>query len=292
MKNSRFTFVSILGYGDALISLQLLQQASPLPAPLQIAGTGIAQEVQSTIIGSKFPLIEIVPDHAALFRLRKAGLRQSLHELLIFRKWAESALGPDDLVIFEKSDPRNHLILGRCNARTVAPKRMISSYVDRQRMLEGLTGRGLELPDCAQPKSAPRSVLINPSARAAERELSPAVMRNLLELFRRRGMRVSITDPDSRFAGAKEQFDRYYGRLKLPAVTALLREHDLYVGPDSFFIHLAYYLRVPFITLVPSTDFNFYFAPPGSMRLRNFIAMSQTHDQAQLAKAISTFVGW
>lgn len=292
MKTTRYTYVSILGYGDALISLQLLQKTSPFPAPLQIAGTHITQEVQSTIVGSTYPLVEVLPDHAAFFRARKARLHQSIRELLAVRKWAESTLGPDDMVLFEKPDPRNSLMLGRCKAHMVAPKRSTSIYIDRQRMLQELTGCNFALPDCMQPLAAPSSVLINPSSRVFEKEFSSTVLRNLLNIFRRRGMSISITDPDSKFVDIEDQFDQYYGRLKLPEAIRVMREHDLYIGPDSFFIHLAYYLRVPFIALVPNANFNFYFAPPGSIRLRNFISMPKADDLAHLTDAIGAFVGW
>ncbi len=292
MSTIRHTYVSVLGYGDALISLQLLQQTAASAVPLLIAGTSVTQEIQSKIVGTDIAVARVLPGHAAFFRIRYAGLRQSLQEILAFRAWAEATLTADDIVLFEKPDVRNRLILGRCRARRVEPQVTDSSYLDRKRMIEQVTGCELALPDCAQPAQAPRSVLINPSAAALHREIALPVMHNLITLFRQHGLRISITDPDGKFLGNRELFDEYHGRLDLTAAAALVRNHDVYVGPDSFFIHLAYYLRVPFIALVPTVDFNFYFAPPASKRLRNFVAMPDTHHPDKLSRAVGAFLGW
>ena len=291
MSKSRYTFASILGYGDALISLQLLQQASPFPAPLRIAGTAITQDVQ-TAIKTDLSVTRVLPDHAAFFRIRAAGFRRCVEDIRAFRRWSESALSRDDSVLFEKRDFRNHLILGRCGARIIEPETTDSSYVDRKNMIERVTGRKLVLADCHRPAAGVRSVLINPSARARHREIPTDVMQNLVTIFRRRGIRVSITDPAKQFADISSLFDQYLGRLDLADAMALMRGHDLHIGPDSFFIHVAYYLRVPFFTILPWLDFDFYFAPPGSKGLGNFIALPVARDPSKLELALGNFLGW
>jgi hypothetical protein len=290
--SGRLIYVSVQGYGDALISLQLLQRAGALPAPLLILGSTQTVQVQDCVLRSKFEIVELFAGHARFYKLRTAGLRAVFSDLRLFRRWIAENLRADDRLLFEKRDWRNRLLSGALGRHAVAPAHTGSVYIDRKRMIEALTGRAIELPRCVRPPRPPVSALINPSAGAPEREIGHGALRSLTSLLRRRQCRVTLVDPDGRFAHDAASFDEYHGRIALIDAAALLRRHDLYVGPDSFFIHLAYHCQVPFFAVLPHKEFAFDFAPPGSREARNFIALDEVVDGGALERRLGDFLGW
>lgn len=292
MRGGRLIYVSVMGYGDALISLQLLQRASPLPVPLLVVGSANTTQVQDHVLGSRFTIAELFPAHSRLYQARTAGIGAMLSDLRRFRAWMSENLRPDDRLLFEKRDWRNQMIGGAAGQRALVPAGTGSAYFDRKRMIEAATGRAIELPSCKRLPRAPTSVLINPSAGAPQREIGAAAMHRLVELLQRRQCRVTVIDPAGRFASAASNFDEYHRRLVLTEATALLRRHDLYIGPDSFFVHLAYYCEVPFFTLLPRRDFVFDFAPPGSRELGNFIGLDEVLAGSTLEQRLGAFAGW
>lgn len=278
--------VSVLGYGDALITLALARQAAPQLRGLELVGTPITRRVLHEILEwPELPFTELLPDHAAFFRLREAGLTAGLRELARCRRWARTTLRPDDRLLLEKSDLRNRFAFGAGPATLLQPPRALPTYAARATLWGRAAGVDLVLAE-SRFVAPPRRVLVNPAARAPHRTLGIDAVQNLVRVFAEGGAAVTLIDPEGRFAAARTEFAQYVGRVSLREATSLMRAHDLYVGPDSFFIHLAYYCGLPFLAVLPQAGFDFRFAPPGTERLGHTLTLAQAADPQALREVL------
>jgi ADP-heptose:LPS heptosyltransferase len=66
-----------------------------------------------------------------------------------------------------------------------------------------------------------------------------------------------------------------------------MRAADLYVGADSFFLHLAYHFDVPMFAIVPSETA--YFAPPGLAAAGGVLSLAQAAEQRVMLRALTRY---
>jgi hypothetical protein len=287
--NKRLNYVSILGFGDALVSLSMLQQVFPEPQQIRILGSSITAQIQTAIVGSQYELVEITQAHAKTFSIRTSGLGDILNEVYQVRRWSRQKLSGRDVVFFESPSLRNKILFSGMGTKLISPQRTDSAYRDRAKMLESYTGKSIYFPDCPLPEKRPESVLINPSARDPARAISLPVLHNLRTYFQDRNVNIALMDPGATYQTLATQFDEYYGPSDLATAAANLRRHQLYIGPDSLFTHLAYYYRIPSLTLV-NVNPDFYFAPPGTKQQGNYFSEADLLDAMQLPAKLDRFL--
>ena len=115
-----------------------------------------------------------------------------------------------------------------------------------------------------------------------------AAIDSILHMVTEFGTEVCLIDVDGRYAVLQSRIHTYLRRPSLNDAVMALREADRYIGPDSFFMHLAYYFRIPFLAFFRPTDM--YFAPPGMLKQGNYITFSDAAHKDQLRRKLRTFL--
>ncbi|MGH8461591.1 MAG: glycosyltransferase family 9 protein [Stenotrophobium sp.] len=277
--------ISAMGYGDCLITLSLLERLGPVEREYEIVGTAVTARI-SALLNRPLPVVELLPDKAAFYTVKEDGPWKALQDWFSVNRSLRRLSRSGDIFAFERRDLRN---------RSVKPLRCVGVYApqthcaynDRQTLVRELFGHAPEWTPAASPQNAVRSVVINPCARYRHKWLTPEILKNLMEIAAQRGWSVTVLDP----CGSHAQFSghaRYIARPALADAAAILKSSDLYIGPDSFFIHLAYYYRVPlFGIFVPQ---NHDFQVPGMAQLGNCMNLDAAADRTALERTLSAFL--
>lgn len=281
-------YLAVRAYGDCLISLCLLQGVSET-AHVRILGTPATTRIAGLLGLRRFPITEILPEVAAFYDIRVRGPRHALRDLLVVRTRLGALLGPDDTLILEHRDWRSRWLLPTGHGRYCEPPRGRSIYADRHALLSSLFGALPALqPSRPIPHEAARWVL-NPGARQPFKALPGAVVESVLAAAAARGARITLLDPAREHAAVAARADEYVPGPTLERAVELLRGADAYIGPDSLFLHLAYFLRVPLFGIPPTPAP--YFAPPGMLQSGSFLPIADARDSARLIAALDTAAG-
>lgn len=278
--------VSTLAYGDCLITLSLLERLNPAAPDFQILGTTITSEV-SALLHTPLPVTELLKDRAAFYAITEYGPGKACLDFFSLRAALKQRCDRNDILAFERNDLRTRAVkpLG---IRAILPPQTHHAYFDRQALVRQLFDTAPEWEAMVKPRAAIRSVLINPCARFGNRWLSPEIVENLIAIATQNHWALALLDPCGRYADYRHQVARYEHQTTLADAAALLQASDLYVGPDSFFIHLAYYYRVPL--------FGIYFAhyhdflAPGMAELGNFTDFESARNRQHLEEKLMTFL--
>jgi hypothetical protein len=272
---------SILGYGDSLISLSLLERAAG--AGVRVLGSGVTQSV-SGLLRNPVALDKLLfDDVAAFYVLKERGPLAAARDLLRFRRWARRTLTGADTLILENNDRRNRWIVPAGGCTVIEVPRSTTAYQDREAALWPFLG-AQPWPLAAVQGAVARRLLINPSARAHTRVLPMHIVAKALRAAAEVGAEVCLIDVDGGFAKLRAQVKTYLRAPPLAAAAAALREADRYFGPDSFFMHLAYYHRVPQLALFHPE--NIYFMPPGMKEQGQYLYFSEAADSKRLGEKL------
>lgn len=256
--------ISLLGYGDNLITGSILENKLTDPKILRIVGSGVTQRVWSLLkkpINVDTILFDEVP---AIYTLRERGLLAALRDASVFRSWANKTLTDNDTVIFESaSSYRNQWLLGKNICRRAETHRVTNAYTDRALVIGNIVGSHVWI-DAEPPCNVANEILINPNARSKDRTISPQVVGQIITSAKSININVSLIDIHGNLAAYSAQVNHYILNPTLDEAVIALRRVDRYIGPDSFFMHLAYYYRIPQLALFWKRDV--YFQPPGLMK--------------------------
>jgi hypothetical protein len=275
-------YLSLLSLGDNLISLQLLRMLGPRAGDVVLVGTGLTYKVAELIGPAPCAFEQALPDVAAFYDLRRAGPRRALRDLRQVRRALRRFTAPPVSALFEKRDWRNPWIVPP-PIRRVEPEVGVSIYHDRRDMLIRAVGPLPELPSCRRPGRV-RTLTVNPAARQSFKALPRAVLEAILAYTQAHDIRVCLLDPEESCAWARRRVHRYEARPSLTQAVEQLRAADLYVGADSFFLHLAYHYAVPFFALPPKPAP--YFAPPGMIEQGHWLVLDEARVPAKLFAAL------
>jgi len=231
-----------------------------------------------------FPLSNIIfGDLAAFYAIRQRGIGAAVREIIAFRKWAATTLSAKDILILESSLPQNLLLIPRRTCPVLQVARVRSAYEDRERVLQPYLGE-LPFAPCVKPGRRARRVLINPSARARSRNIPIEAVAAAIRIAAEASAEVCLIDVDGRYDELRPRVHDYMARPTLTDAAKKLRDVDAYIGPDSFFMHLAYYFRVPFLAFFWPN--NIYFAPPGMLAQGNFVLFPNARNESELSSKV------
>ena len=279
--------VSLMGYGDSLITLSLIERAADA-GKVRVLGSGVTEAVSALMRGPS-PAIEVLLSSTASFYVvGEKGYAAAMSDALEFRRWARSTLREGDTLVFEKSGHRHRILtLGLpCNA--VQIPRDSTAYRDREARLRPYLG-AQTWPASASANAAARSVLINPAARAEARMLPLAMIEAAVRLASEAGAEVSLIDMDGRYEALRPRVTNYLRSPPLNESAAALRAADRYLGPDSFFMHLAYYFAVPQLAVFHPEDV--YFAPPGLFEQNQYLFFGDAQNPRNLHAKLRRLMG-
>jgi hypothetical protein len=276
---------SILGYGDCLISLSLLEGRDA--APVQVVGSAVVRQV-APLLRQPPPAAELdLPGHAAFYLMRSASPLAAWRDFRSFRRWSTRTLKPGDTLILEKPDRRNRFLVPR-GCRVVDVPRTGAAYTDRAAVLAPHTGPR-ELAPAPPPLGRPRSLLINPGARMRFRMLPPTVVEEALRMAAGAGVATTLVDFEGGYAGLAPLAQAYLRAPPLAESAAALRRSDRFLGTDSFFMHLAYYYRIPQLAFFHTADT--YFTPPGLAEAGGRCFFHEVDDSERLRAALGRLLG-
>jgi hypothetical protein len=279
-------FLSLLGYGDCLITLSLLEQQDRADSTCTVIGTALTARVLSLLERSPVPVVTLLPDMAAFYAIRTNSLARIVSDVLTVRSWTCS-LTTDDVVVLENSDWRNRLLgIGRAG-RVIDVPRRVGAYFDRASAFSALGGT-VSLPSCAQPVDKARRLVLNPSARHRSRFLPPVVIEEALLAAKDAGVSVCLIDTEGTLGEWRRLVADYLVAPTLAESAAQLRAADRYLGTDSFFMHLAYYRRIPFLAFFHQA--NRYFAPPGMLETGNFMYFTDARSVLKVREKLVWFL--
>jgi hypothetical protein len=275
-----------MAYGDNLITLSQLEHRRR-DGDWRILGTGVTRQV-SSILRTPLDVIEILPDKAAFNSIKEYGIVAAARDFISVASDLREFSKMGDTLVFERRDVRNTLLTPR-GRHMICPVRKDNAYHDRGVMVEKIFGRMRPWPHATIPQGRIRRVAINPCARYSHRRLSSATMDNVIRLCQERDWGLTVIDPCGQYETYAGRVEQYVRGPALPEAVTLLRQSDLYLGPDSFFMHLAYYFAMPHFGFFYLD--NLYFMTPGMEEQGNWITFNNAQKYTRLAEAVDRYVG-
>jgi ADP-heptose:LPS heptosyltransferase len=252
--------ISLLSYGDNLISLTLLSRLRDR------SGIGIVGSAHTAQIAGFFPGLDIpvsvefdsVP---AFYDMRRRGIVAAARDAVTFRQRMARRIRPGDSLILEHDDVRSRALLRFPGVTLFEPKRGANVYEDRRSLLQTVFDQSIPLEPARGLSASPRRVTINPASRIREKSVPSRILAVLVSSLKARDVYVQLIDPEREHGTLTNRVDGYHINTSLDEAVALVRQSDLYIGADSLMMHFAYYCATPAIVLFNET--NLYFAPPG-----------------------------
>jgi len=280
--------ISLLGYGDNLITGSILESKDAESAGLRVVGSAITQKVWRLLRRPIQPNVILYDESPGFYTLKESGLVAAIHDANSFRAWARKSLSRNDSIIFEKSAHLRHqwLLQGVGCAR-IEVHRSMNAYTDRSDVLSNYIGThtwNLAVRPCG----AATSIFINPSARSMDRTLSPQIVETIVAVANDENIKVTLVDTHNNLWKYKEKVHRYILNPSLDEAVSALQHVDRYIGPDSFFMHLAYYLRIPQLALFWKNDV--YFQPPGLLNQSGIYYFDDLSNIVHFKRKLQTFI--
>ncbi|MCH4600727.1 glycosyltransferase family 9 protein, partial [Helicobacter pylori] len=230
----------LLALGDNLITLSLLKEiAFKQQQPLKILGTRLTLKIAKLLECEKhFEIIPVFENIPAFYDLKKQGVFLAMKDFL----WLLKALKKHKIkhLILEKQDFRSFL-LAKFVSITTPNKEIKNIYQNRQELFSQIYGHVFDNPSYPMSVKNPKKILINPFTRSIDRSIPLEHLQIVLKLLK--PFCVTLLDFEERYAFLKDEVAHYRAKTSLEEVKSLILESDLYIGGDSFLIHLAYYLK-------------------------------------------------
>ena len=234
-------YLSLLAFGDNLISLSLLQR---LDADVYILGTKHTKDIAQllNIQNDKFHIKVVFEDIPAFYDIKRQGILQAIKDLARFIMFVKDNKIKE--LVFEKKDFRAYVI---CFFTQATPYFSVSStsnvYERRKELIEKVYGKEVTLSVYKFKILNPKIILINPLTRSEARNIKKEHLKNILEFLNLYEYEIYLIDIEKRYEDLKMNVKYYLTDTTLQDIRSLLLKSDFYIGGDSFLIHLAYYLK-------------------------------------------------
>ncbi|MFO1433602.1 MAG: hypothetical protein U1F76_26485 [Candidatus Competibacteraceae bacterium] len=268
----------LAGFGDCLISLYFLSQIPPERRNFRILGTGWTQEILS-LLQLRDIAFDCVFDHiVAFYTVKKSGIWRAGRDLVKFVSLLRQSKAKR--IILEIHDFRLRLI------RFMTPHAYIHSpergnvYSKRRELFANVFGVVPSLPDLCLPGDS-RRVVIHATSSRMTKDLQECEVRALIDWSKSTNAEPVLIDFDGRFSSLKHYVAEYYLRPPLSQALEILRGCDLFVGVDSFFMHIAYLFSIPFFVYLRCPNSPAYF-PPTMGELGNFSVLSPNSSEPEV----------
>lgn len=282
--------MSILGHGDSLITGTILERDLGRQSGVKAVGTEVTRRSWALLRHPLSPDFVLFPEIPGFYSVRENGVVAATRDIVRLRHWARRHMRRGDMTIFEHHDKRrNFLIMGGLGRRLVAPRKRSSAYWDRSECL----GRELGIIHewkASQPVCGPgKQLVVNPRGRHKSRALSVGAIRSIARVAKGLECSVTLLDPHEDYAGLETEVDAYERKQPLHDAAQVLRGADRYIGPDSFFSHLAYYFGIPQLSVFRRTWL--YFVPPGLSDAGGVVYEDEMTDESFWEKRVEHFIG-
>ncbi len=233
-------YVSLLALGDNLISLSLLEQ---LDSKVNILGTKHTLNIARLInIENKLNIKIVFEDIPAFYDIKKQGIFKSLIDFYKFINFIKK--NDIDELVFEKEDFRTALIAFFTKIKISTPNIQNSKiYSNRKELIENIYHKKTNLNNYNLQLKNPRIIVINPLTRVELKNINKDELHYLLKLLKSKNYEIYLIDIEKKYQEFQDNVTHYLTNTTLSDVKQLIGKCDLYIGGDSFLIHLAYYLK-------------------------------------------------
>jgi len=233
-------YIALQALGDNLISLTLLKK---LEQKVNILGTKHTENVAKLMNLEDMFNIEIVfDDIPAFYDIRKKGFLRAIKDLYKFVKFIQENQITE--MIFEKKDFRSSVILFFTQAKGHYPDSLNARiYENRKELIENTYHQLIEQNRYPLKIENPKMIVINPLTRVELRNIKHNHLKYILDILNNCKYEIYLIDIEKKYQEFENEVYSYLTDTTLTDVKQLILECDLYVGGDSFLIHLAYYLE-------------------------------------------------
>jgi hypothetical protein len=256
--------LSILGFGDSLITamtLELLESnMTTEKIDFRVVGNKNTVAVWKILGFNTVANVTIFEDVPAFYNFSESKLIDVFRDLCRFRLFLKTLPNKDTLFFERPSDIRSNLLVKGLPLYSVYVSQKSNAYLDRAKVLGDIFSQKITFPGICNIKITAKSLLINPSARQRSRVLDFDTIRFVIEIALTFNIKVTLLDFYGELSFFEKKVTCYVFRPDLDQSIKLLKESDRYIGPDSFFVHLAYYFRVPQLAFFRRNWT--YFTPP------------------------------
>lgn len=248
-------------FGDNLISLTLLRNSHS--HEITVHGTSLTKQIAEIIEVNDVNFKKVYDGIPAFYNFKKESFMKSVKDFIFLIKYIKVNVPSNELVFFEKDDFRFKLMKLFLNSYTLkAASKEIGFYQDRAKVIERNLGKRIEFALSKDFKLRGKSVVINPVGRNEVRHLRKDILDFLVKRMKNLDFTISLIDYLGVYSEFESNVDNYYTKTSLKEAVNILKNADVYCGPDSLFIHLAYFYQKPFFCIM-NYDSS-YFLPPGS----------------------------
>jgi len=233
-------YVSLLALGDNLISLSLLKQ---LNGKIDIIGTKHTSNIVKLMqLENKFNIVEIFDDIPAFYDIKKKGIIRAIVDFYKLIKYINTQNFNE--LIFEKKDFRTILISFLTNVKIITPNcRNINVYKKRKELIENVSHKKISFYNYKLKLCNPKKVVINPLTRVELKNIKDKHLEYIINILNKNNYEIYLIDIENKYNKFKSLVKYYLTDTTLEDVKQLISQSDLYIGGDSFLIHLAYYLQ-------------------------------------------------
>lgn len=233
-------FVNFLALGDNLISLSLL---SRLDAKVNLLGTKHTHNIAKLMnLEDKFNIKIVFDDIPAFYDIRQKGVLNALKDFIIFIKFLKSHNIKE--IIVEKKDFRSRLLSFLIDIQIHEPAQSnLKVYEHRKNLIEDKYSTKLSLNSYPLILSSPKKIVINPLTRVKLRNIKKEHLHYILDILNKNSYEIVLIDFEKKYIEFKNDVKDYLTDTTLEDLKILINDCDLYIGGDSFLIHLAYCLQ-------------------------------------------------
>lgn len=233
-------YISFLALGDNLISLSMLEQ---LDERVGILGTKHTKHI-ARLIGAenKFEIEVMFEDIPAFYDIRRQGIRRAIQDFFIFTRYVKKNNTRE--LVFEKKDFRSFLISILTNTKIYYPNNFSSMvYKNRKDLISSVYGEDVDVKNYPLKIKNTKKILINPLTRVRGKNIKRNHLMCMINILKTNGCKIYLIDLEKRYKELEKDVDKYLINTSLRDVKVLMKECDLYIGGDSFLVHLAYFLK-------------------------------------------------
>lgn len=233
-------YLSFQALGDNLISLCLLAQ---LNIRVNILGTKHTKNIAKLLdLENELNIQVVFEDIPAFYDIRKKGLFKTIKDLYKFIKYIQKHQILE--IVFEKKDFRSTLILFFTNAIGYFPSQFNPKvYENRKELIENIYQQAISLNSYLLKIENPKRVVINPLTRVELKNIKKNHLSFILNELNKYDYEIYLIDIEKRYQEFECKVSYYLTNTTLEDVKELIKKCDVYIGGDSFLIHLSYYLK-------------------------------------------------
>lgn len=250
-------YVSLQALGDNLISLSFLEQ---LDDKVNIVGTKHTKNIAKLMnLEDKFNVKVVFDDIPAFYDINKQGIFKALIDLNKFIKYIRN----NDIkeIVFEKKDFRSAIVSFLTNIKVHTmddsnPK----VYEHRKENIEKAYKEKIVLNRYLLKIYTSKVIVINPLTRVEFKNIKHNHLKFLIDELNKSDYEVYLIDIEKKYQEFENEVQYYLTNTTLNDVKNLILKSDLYIGADSFLVHLAYYLKRNYFVIFYRDNYDFF--PP------------------------------